>query len=78
MAAKPERVIYDGLAQVAHAIRRSAALYVAMNILPPDSTVEDLKYQADELAQWIGGSALSQQEEPEPRSAPLGEQWPPP
>ncbi len=77
MAAKPEKVIYDGLAQVAHAIRRSTALTVAMNLLPPEATIADLKGQADDLARWIGGSALTHAQEPQPSSAPLGETWPP-
>lgn len=74
--AKPEQVVYDGLAQVAHAIRRSAALYVAMSILPPEASVEDLKHRADDLARWIGGSALAHQDGP-PKGGPLGEPWPP-
>lgn len=71
--AKPEQVVYSGLAQVAHAIRRSMALYVAMSILPPDSTVEDLKEQANDLAGWIRGSAVD--DSGPSGSTPLGEPW---
>lgn len=70
MPKKPEQVVYDGLSQVAHAIRRSTALTVAMNILPPESSVDDLKEMADDLAGWLRGSAT----EPTPtRREPLGE-----
>ena len=69
--AKPEQVVYDGLAQVAHAIRRSTALTVAMQILPADATVDDLKEQADELAEWIRGSATQSTS----KQVPLGESW---
>lgn len=71
--ARPERVVYDGLAQVAHAIRRSTALYVAMNVLPPEATFEQLKDQAEDFARWIRGSAGDD----DPGRTPLGEQWPP-
>lgn len=79
MAIKPEKVIYDGLAQVAHAIRRSTALTVAMNITDPGSTIDDLTDTADRLARWIGGAAQAQTEddEPGPSRGTLGEPWPP-
>lgn len=73
--AKPEQVVYDGLAQVAHAIRRSTALYVAMSILPPDSTVDDLKEQADDLAQWIRGKAAEPEGEDQSSRPSLGIPW---
>lgn len=77
-ASTPEsRAIEEGLAKIAHAIRRSNALQVAMSILPPDSTVEDLKRQAEELAGWIGGKALARESLQEPAGAPLGQPWPP-
>jgi hypothetical protein len=81
MASKDAERVYDGLAQVAHAIRRSTALTVAMHIMPPDATVLDLKVQAEDLASWIGGKAqqaeAEQAEEPTPTRQPLGEPWPP-
>lgn len=79
MVNRPEREGYEGLSKVAHAIRRSTALHVAALVLPPDSTIDDLKAQAEDLAQWIGGKAQEQENEGEKagRSAPLGEDWPP-
>lgn len=47
----------QGMSKLAHAIRRSTALHVAMNITPPESTVDDLLDTADRLADWIKGSA---------------------
>lgn len=75
--ARPERDGYDGLAQVAHAIRRSAALYVAMSILPPDATVDDLKDQAEDLARWIGGRAMAAETQQPDSGGSLGQPWPP-
>lgn len=74
---RPGEEAYDGLSQVAHAIRRSTALTVAMSILPQDATVEDLKEQAEDLARWIGGSALQQAQEGQekPPGEPLGVSW---
>jgi hypothetical protein len=76
---KPEERVYDGLAQVAHAIRRSTALNVATMIMPPETTVTDLLEQAEVLAKWIGGqAAVAVEQESGERPKPLGEQWPPP
>lgn len=47
----------EGLSNVAHALRRSTALYVAMSISPPEATEEELLGTADRLAAWIRGSA---------------------
>lgn len=47
----------DGLANLAHALRRSTALYVAMTICPPTSSVDDMLRTADKLAIWIRGQA---------------------
>jgi hypothetical protein len=78
-------MIQAGLAQVAHAIRRSAALYVAAAfVCTPESTKDDLKREADDLAGWIGGKAQvldqqARQEEAERQASkqPLGQPWPP-
>lgn len=67
---------YDGLSKVAHAIRRSTALTVAMNMTPPESSIDDMLDLADRLAAWLGGSAAQQEAESHPRQ-PLGEAWPP-
>ena len=77
MASRDAEKVYEGLARVAHAIRRSAALYVAMQVLPPESTFEHLKDQAEDFARWIGGLAQEKAEEPVDKPPPLGEQWPP-
>lgn len=79
MASKDAERIYEGLSKVAHAIRRSTALEVAMQILPPEATVIDLKAQAEGLATWIGGQAQQAEQAAEEHRdpAPLGEPWPP-
>lgn len=77
MAGSDARVVAEGLSKVAHAIRRSTALYVAMSILPPESTIDDLKTQAEDLAGWIGGKALVTESQQEEAGGPLGQAWPP-
>jgi hypothetical protein len=67
---KPEDVIYSGLAQVAHAIRRSTALYIGMNMTPANSTIEEMEANAEHWAAWLRGSA----KEPESK-APLGQSF---
>ncbi len=57
MASPDANKVYDGLAQVAHAIRRSAALREAISISPPEATIPEMLRTADELAEWIRGSA---------------------
>lgn len=52
----------NGLSRLSHAIRRSTALRVAADILPADSTVEDLLSTADTLAEWVRGSAQDAQD----------------
>lgn len=47
----------EGLANLAHSLRRSTALYVAMSISPPTSSVDDLLRTADRLAGWLAGRA---------------------
>lgn len=77
--ARPEERVYDGLSKLAHAIRRSMALYVAALTLPPESSDDDLKAQAEDLAQWIGGTAQAQEDQQQESSKtdPLGQSWPP-
>lgn len=77
MMANEARIVAEGLSKVAHAIRRSTALYVAMSILPPESSIDDLKVQAEDLAQWIGGKALASESQQEDGGGPLGQAWPP-
>lgn len=43
----------DGLGRLAHAVRRSTALYVAAQITGPEDSVEELLSVADRLASWI-------------------------
>lgn len=77
---RPDRFGYEGLSKVAHAIRRSAALFVAAAyVVPPDASIEDLKDQAEDLAKWIGGKAAEAEAEQDgrPSGSPLGQQWPP-
>lgn len=58
-----------GLAQIAHAVRRSTALYVAAITLPESSSDETLLARADKLAAWVLGKAGVQEETP---GQPLG------
>lgn len=62
-------VASQGLANLAHSLRRSTALYVAMNITPPEGTVEELLSTADRLAHWLRGSA---EDAPSPGQSFLG------
>lgn len=71
---KPEQVVYDGLANVANAIRRSTAVYVAMNLLPPDSSMEELKEMTEVVAGIIRGTAGTTEGVAKP--TPLGEPFP--
>ena len=73
--AKPEDKIYDGLAQVAHAIRRSSAMYVALSLLPPDASIEDLKEMTDDLSLHLRGKAGEKVDQPTPGQQPLGVPW---
>lgn len=63
----PPNEIRDGLANVAHAIRRSTALYIAAITLPAESTQDELLERATAYAAWLRGTAGDS-----PRSAPLG------
>jgi len=42
-----------GLVDVAQAIRRHAALTVAMSITPAESSIEDMLGTADTLMEWL-------------------------
>lgn len=55
----------NGMTKLAHAIRRSTALYVAMSITPEDGSIEDLLANATRLAAWVRGEA-----EDEPQQTP--------
>lgn len=48
-------VASEGLSNLANSVRRSTALYVAMSISSPDSTIDDLLATADRLAGWLRG-----------------------
>lgn len=74
--ANEQRAAEAGLSKLAHAIRRSTALHVAMNITPPESSVEDMLKTADRLARWIGGQALEGEASAEGATT-LGQPWPP-
>lgn len=63
MAKGDENVSAQGFSNLAHAIRRSTALYVAMTVTPPDSSIEDMLVNADVLAEWLRGKAGQQEEE---------------
>lgn len=69
------QIATEGFSKLAHAIRRSTALHVAMQITPPEGTVEDLLATADRLAAWIGGKAAAGEHAEGPE--PLGKAWPP-
>jgi hypothetical protein len=60
----------EGLANLAHALRRSTALYVAMQITPPESSVKVLLDNADVLAAWLNGRAGATPAAPTPPPAP--------
>lgn len=83
MASSDAEAIAAGLAQVAHAIRRSTAINVATMISPEGTSRKDLEETADDLAAWIGGQALvkaqqDRKEDEEHREARrLGKPWPP-
>lgn len=47
----------EGLAQVAHSVRRSSALYMAVITSPEGTPDEVLFRRADTYAQWIRGKA---------------------
>lgn len=50
-------VAYDGLSRVAHAVRRSTALWAAV-MTSPEGTAEDaMLSKADRYARWILGHA---------------------
>lgn len=66
MTSADARKVYDGLANLAHAVRRTKALEVATLITPEGSTEEELLATADRLAVWIRGSV----EEPSPWRPP--------
>ena len=73
--ATPQQQAENGLSKVAHAIRRSTALYVAMQVTEPGSSIEAMLVNADRLAAWIGGAAVVAEQEQD-ASGPLGEAWP--
>lgn len=70
-----EDVSSEGLKALAHAVRRSTALYVAMSILPPTSSVDDLLSTAETLASWVNGRAGAADDAREPE-VPLGQPFP--
>lgn len=65
MPRQPEEREYaaEGLSSLAHAIRRSTAMYVAMQVTPPDSTLEDMFENFDRIAEKIGGKAVQREQE---------------
>lgn len=75
MALNEAKVIGDGLAKVAHAIRRTGAVYVAAMTLPENTSDEDLFTRADKIAKWIGGLA-EVAEATRPPERPLGQPFP--
>lgn len=48
----------EGMANLAHAVRRSTALYVAMSVSIEGTSDEELLARADRFAAWIRGSAV--------------------
>lgn len=59
---KVEETLAEGLSKLAHAIRRSTAAYIAMNMTPSDGTMDDWEEHADRVAAWIGGTALAKEQ----------------
>lgn len=76
MAGPAERTGYEGASQIAHAIRRSMAVYAAVSLTDSSASREEVVQEAEFWADWIGGKAL-QAERSAPPSAPLGQPWPP-
>lgn len=78
MAVPPEREAYEGLANLANAIRRSTALYVAAAyVCTPEDSIDTLEDTTNRLARLLGGRAeQADQQPPEPGGKPLGEPWP--
>lgn len=60
--AKTEEVLAEGLSKIAHAIRRSTAAYVAMQMTPSDGSLDDWEDTADRVALWIGGNAAAREQ----------------
>lgn len=58
------RMASEGLSNLANSIRRSVALYVAMEISDEDATMEQLLANADMLAQWLLGKAGAAADKP--------------
>jgi len=78
MAGPAERTGYEGAAQIAHAIRRSMAVYAAVSLTDSSATREEVEAEAEYWARWIGGSALqTEQTQQAVRGQPLGKAWPP-
>lgn len=75
MPTPPGEEASEGLKAVAHAIRRSTALHVAMSITGEGSSVDDLLATADRLARWVNGKAVEADAAREPEK-PLGKPWP--
>lgn len=74
----PGQEAHDGLSKVAHAIRRSAALGAAVQLTPPDGTVEDVLDLAGRLATWLAGEAGAREAEDRGGEKVLGLPFPPP
>lgn len=55
MTGPASQVAAEGLTKVAHAIRRSAALYIATMVMPEGTTDTALFARADSFSAWIGG-----------------------
>jgi len=70
MASPDANAIRDGLANVAHSVRRSTALYVAMSITEPGSSIDEMLATADRLAEWIRGEAGAQEASRQPWKPP--------
>lgn len=58
------------MARLAHAMRRSTALYVAAQVTSPEDTIDDLLVVADRLAEWIRSDI------PIPEDPPAQQQMP--
>lgn len=72
--AKEDQIAVEGLRNLAHAIRRSTAAYIAMSVTEPGSSIEEMLENAETIATWIKGKAGQADEEraSEPPREPLG------
>lgn len=66
-------VAAEGLANLAHAVRRSTAMYVAMQITAPEDGMEGMLANFEVIAARIGGRAATATTAPSHSKPPQGD-----